>query len=197
MTLTTSRTRSRQRGPRPPAGSPRCRAEACWTGALGGVGVGGSRPQPSGAGRPVRRGTWYGRPTDGALARPTIRPRAPGRGCHCRTASGSAACHQADPRSNRGQHLGRRSRNEERTLSRGGSREGSRSPITSRVTGFFGHQARKAVGLAGLIEQARSSSPPDRPPDHRGAIVVSALGLRAVPDQRPVTRSASPVRRTT
>ena len=63
----------------------------------------------------------------------------------------------------------------ERTLYRGGSREGSRIPVTSRVTGSFGHQARKAVGLAGLIETGADHRF-DRPPDRRGAILFVRRG---------------------
>ncbi len=92
----------------------------------------------------------------GARMRPTIEPACRGQGCHCPCSWGGRNVLHTPTRDRTGnKHLGRRSRIRKRTLSRGGSREGSRFPITSRVTGSFGHQARKSVGTAALIARSR------------------------------------------
>ena len=112
-----------------------------------------ARPDRATKRRAVHPRTWYGRPTGGACVRPTFEPDAGGRTFHCPLYVIGRSVLPTPTRGRTGnQHLGRRSRIRKRTLSRGGSREGSRLPLTSRVTGSFGHQARKAVGLAALIE---------------------------------------------
>jgi hypothetical protein len=117
-------------------------------------GVDGSPPKGSRGTRSVRPGTWYGRPTDGAPVRPTIDPASTGPGCHCRAAAAGRSVRSKPTRDRTGDStwgVGHGTGNGRSP--RGGSREGSRASLTSRVTGSFGHQARKAVGLAGLIEQ--------------------------------------------
>ena len=121
--------------------------------------IGGSRPKPIGDGRPVRAGTWYGRPTDGASARPTIDPGHFGTRVPLPCVAGWPSMRHKPTRDRTGDStwgVGHGTGNGRSP--RGGSREGSRAPLTSRVTGSFGHQARKAAGLAGLIDTGAETS---------------------------------------
>lgn len=74
---------------------------------------------------------------------------------------------------------------------RGGSREGSRAPLTSRVTGSFGHRARKTAGLAALIDTAEPSSG-DRPPGYPGGDHRVRVGAVPTPISTRVRVSDAP-----
>ena len=83
----------------------------------------------------VRPGTWYGRPRVVRRVRPTIDPGRTGRGAIALVGHEAYRSAYADPRSNRGQTWGVGHGSGNGRFSRGGSREGSRIQVTSRVTG--------------------------------------------------------------
>jgi hypothetical protein len=103
-----------------------------------------------------------------AMVRPCARPSPDpirDQGAIADRAARAVAYRSSRPANEPGKAPGASVTDRERTLTRGGSREGSRTRITSRVTGSFGHQARKVDGTAALI-----SHDFDRPPGIRGAI---------------------------
>ena len=99
-----------------------------------GVRVAASRPTSPPV-RAVRR--WHlVRPSlFGACLRPTIDAPEQGRGCHCPSSSVRDYGSHTPTRDRTRRSLGRRSRNWKRSFVRGGSGEGSRIQLTSRVTG--------------------------------------------------------------